>query len=80
MITPFFELKMCVKYSSLLENTIQSIILVKDQNKLEISHKNPDVLKEIMNNLKLKIRLMEFYEHFVYVDKLWIENSIDVIF
>lgn len=81
MITPFSELKMYIRYSFLPENMIQSIILVKrNQDKIEISHKNPDVLRQIMKNLKLKIKMMYFYEHFMYVDKLWKESSIDVDF
>lgn len=80
MVTPFFELKMHLKYSSSQENTIELIILVRKQKKLEISHHNLGILKEISKILKTKIKLMDFYEHFEYVDKLWNEDSVDVKF
>ena len=73
------DLKMQINYDLYKVDVIESIVIIANNKKLEMTHDKNEVLKEIAEKLKLKIFLLDFYKHFeTYNTKLWRDNSVDV--
>lgn len=70
---------MQINYDLYKVDVIESIVIIANNKKLEMTHDKNEVLKEIAEKLKLKIFLLDFYKHFeTYNTKLWRDNSVDV--